>query len=127
MPAVKGLRNLPRSQPCKPHGDKVDDYRRCRVRSESYSRIAGCKIESSSEIEQKNRSVVEQTHEWFTGFGKLRIRFEKSAGLHLALLKLTAVIICTRFADRFFKPLIVNFHRNKLMKAYNILAFIALL
>ena len=44
--------------------------------------------------------VWERTHGWFAGFGKLRIRFETRLDIHLALLKLTAAIICARFVDR---------------------------
>ena len=48
----------------------------------------------------RHRWVVERTHGWFAGFGKLRIRFEKRLDIHEALLKLAAAIICARFVDR---------------------------
>lgn len=40
------------------------------------------------------RWVVERTHGWFAGFGKLRILFERRLDIHLALLKLATAIIC---------------------------------
>lgn len=48
----------------------------------------------------KHRWVVERPHEWFAGFGKQRIRFERRLDIHLALLKLAAAIICARFVNR---------------------------
>lgn len=48
----------------------------------------------------KHRWVVERMHSWFTGFGKLGIRFERRLDIHEALLKLAAAIICSRFVDR---------------------------
>lgn len=42
---------------------------------------------------------MERTHAWFAGFGKLRIRFERSLETHLALLTLAAAIICSRFVE----------------------------
>ena len=48
----------------------------------------------------KHRWVVERTHGWFAGFGKLRIRVERRRDIYEALLKLAAAIICARFVDR---------------------------
>ncbi|MEA5175781.1 IS5/IS1182 family transposase, partial [Xanthomonas fragariae] len=47
------------------------------------------------------RWVVERTHAWFAGMGKLRIRFERRIDLHLALLSLACSIICLRFLPGF--------------------------
>ncbi|WP_231890605.1 transposase [Delftia sp. GW456-R20] len=63
------------------------------------SRIARRGVESSEGL-GKNRWVVERTHGWFAGFGKLRIRFERRLDIHEALLKLAAAHICARFVDR---------------------------
>ncbi|PJO25139.1 IS5/IS1182 family transposase, partial [Burkholderia glumae AU6208] len=46
-----------------------------------------------------HRWVVERTHAWFAGFGKLRIRFERRLDIHTALLVLAAAVICSRFVD----------------------------
>lgn len=102
IPAVKGLQGRPRRRPYKLHADKGYDYARCRAHLRKrgiLSRIARRGVESSEKL-GKHRWVVERTHGWFAGFGKLRIRFERRLDIHLALLKLAAAIICARFADR---------------------------
>lgn len=100
--AVKGLQGRPRKRPYKLHADKGYDYPRCRrylKKRGIFSRIARRGIESSERL-GKHRWVVERTHGWFAGFGKLRIRFERRLDMHIALLKLAAAIICARFVDR---------------------------
>ena len=102
IPAVKGLQSRPRRRPHKLHADKGYDYPRCRRHLKKrgiVSRIARRGIESSERL-GKHRWVVERTHGWFAGFGKLRIRFERRLDIHMALLKLVAAIICARFVDR---------------------------
>ena len=99
LPAVKGLKGRPRRRPAKLHADKGYDYKRCRgylKRRGITSRIARKGIESSKRL-GKHRWVVERTHGWFAGFGKLRIRFERQLQTHQALLLLAAAIICSRF------------------------------
>ena len=102
IPAVKGLKGRPRRRPYKLHADKGYDYARCRVHLRKrgiLSRIARGGVESREKL-GKHRWVVERTHGWFAGFGKLRIRFERQLDTHLALRKLAAAIICARFVDR---------------------------
>ena len=102
LPAVKGLSGRPRCRPSKLHADKGYDYKRCRdylKRRGIAGRIARKGIESSKRL-GKHRWVVERTHGWFAGFGKLRIRFERQLQTHLALLLLAASIICSRFIER---------------------------
>jgi IS5 family transposase len=45
--------------------------------------------------------VVERTHAWLAAFGKLRIRFERQAQTHVALLSLACCVICLRTLVRF--------------------------
>lgn len=102
LPHVRGLRGRPRRWPSKLHADKGYDYAKCRAHLRSRgisSRIARRGIESSKRL-GKHRWVVERTHAWFAGFGKLRIRFERRLDIHQALLKLAAAIICSRFVER---------------------------
>ena len=102
IPAVKGLSGRPRCRPAKLHADKGYDYARCRKylkRRGIISRIARRGIESSSRL-GKHRWVVERTHGWYAGFGKLRIRFERQLETHRALLLLASAIICSRFIER---------------------------
>lgn len=102
LPTVRGLRGRPRRWPSKLHADKGYDYVRCREHLHSHgitSRVARQGIESGKRL-GKHRWVVERTHAWFAGFGKLRIRFERRLDIHRALLTLAAAIICSRFVER---------------------------
>nr|WP_080731506.1 IS5 family transposase [Comamonas sp.] len=102
IPAIAGLGGRPRKRPSKLHADKGYDYKRCHAHLRQRgiaSRIARRGVESSERL-GKHRWVVERTHGWFAGFGKLRIRFERRLDIHEALLKLAAAIICARFVDR---------------------------
>ena len=99
--AVPGLRGRPRKRPDKLHADKGYDFERCRrylKRRGILARIARRGVESRERL-GRHRWVVERTHAWFAGFGKLRIRFERSLETHLALLTLAAAIICSRFVE----------------------------
>ncbi|WP_156106076.1 IS5 family transposase [Comamonas aquatica] len=102
IPAIAGLAGRPRKRPAKLHADKGYDFKRYRAHLRQrgiIGRIARRGIESSERL-GKHRWVVERTHSWFAGFGKLRIRFERRLDIHEALLKLAAAIICARFVDR---------------------------
>lgn len=94
MPAVPGLDGRPRKRPDKLHADKGYDCRRCQAdlrRRGITARIARKGIESRERL-GKHRWVVERTHAWFAGFGKLHIRFERRLDIHRALLSLAAAI-----------------------------------
>jgi IS5 family transposase len=102
MPAIRFLPELPRQRPTKLHADKGYDCLRCRAylwRRGITSRIARRSVEGS-ERPGKHRRVVQRTHGWFTGSGKLRIRFERRLDIHRALLSLDAAFICPRFVGR---------------------------
>ncbi|BCL86746.1 hypothetical protein MAFF301069_39530 (plasmid) [Ralstonia pseudosolanacearum] len=103
IPSVPGLDGRPRCRPDKLHADKGYDFARCRrhLRKRGMTpRIARRGIEKNDRL-GKHRWVVERTHAWLAGFGKLRIRFERSLQTHLALLTLACAVICGRFVDRF--------------------------
>ncbi|WP_407973045.1 IS5 family transposase [Burkholderia pyrrocinia] len=94
IPAVRGLNGQPRKRPGKLHAGKGYDFARCR----SYLRQRGIKaraarrgVESSKRL-GRYRWVVERTHAWFAGFGKLRIRFECRLDIHVALLLPAAAV-----------------------------------
>jgi hypothetical protein len=74
IPAVSGLNGQPRKRPSKLHADKGYDFARCRryLRQRSIkARIARRGIERSERLE-RHRWVIERTHAWLAGFGKLR-------------------------------------------------------
>lgn len=103
IPAIPGLPGRPRQRPYKLHADKGYGSRRCRehlARRGIQARIARRGVESSEKL-GRHRWVVERTHAWLAGFGKLRIRFERRLDTHYALHKLACSLICLRFIDRF--------------------------
>lgn len=72
--------------PFKLHADECPRRRAHLKKRGILSRIARRGIESNVKS-GKHRWVVEQTHGWFAGFEKLRIRFEKRLDIHLVVLK----------------------------------------
>lgn len=101
IPAVSGLNGQPRKRPGKLHADKGYDFARCRRYLKQRgitARIARRGVESKERL-GRHCWVVERTHAWFAGFGKLRIRFERRLDIHFALLSLAAAVICSRFVD----------------------------
>lgn len=102
IPPVAGKRGRPRQRPEKVHADKGYDYPRCSQALKDRAitaRIARLGIERNDRL-GRHRWVVERTHAWLAGFGKLRIRFERSLETHAALLKLARSIICSRHLER---------------------------
>jgi IS5 family transposase len=100
---VAGLPGRPRRRPHKLHADKGYDFAKCRAALRKWgieARIAWRGTESGERL-GRHRWVVERTHAWFAGLGKLRIRFERSIETHMALLKLACAVICLRFMERF--------------------------
>ena len=78
-------------------------FERCRshVRARGIKvRIARRGVESRERL-GRHRWVVERTHAWLAAFGKLRIRFERQAQTHVALLSLACCVICLRTLIRF--------------------------
>lgn len=101
IPAVSGLNGAPRKRPDKLHADKGYDFARCRYYLKQRgitARIARRGVESRERL-GRHRWVVERTHAWFAGFGKLRIRFERRLDIHMTLFSLAAAVICSRFVD----------------------------
>ncbi len=103
LPAITGLQGRPRRRPDKLHADKGYDFKRCRrhLRQRGIAaRIARRGVEGRERL-GRHRWVVERTHAWLAGFGKLRIRFERRLDTHLALLRLACAVICIRSVERF--------------------------
>ncbi|MEF9356367.1 transposase, partial [Ralstonia solanacearum species complex bacterium ZIM076] len=75
IPAIRGLDGRSRKRPDKLHADKAYDCRRCLQylkRRGIRARIARKGIESRERL-GRYRWVVERTHAWFAGFGKIRV------------------------------------------------------
>jgi transposase len=98
IPAVPGLSGSPRKRPSTLHADKGYDFARCRrylKQRAITARIARRGVEKRERL-GRHRWVVERTHAWFAGFGKLRIRFERRLDIHIALLCLAAQLFGER-------------------------------
>ncbi|CEE23204.1 transposase [Xanthomonas citri pv. citri] len=103
LPEIGGKPGRARRWPGKLHADKAYDIDRCRNALNQrgiIARIARKGIERNDRLGQ-HRWVVERTHAWFAGMGKLRIRFERRIDIHLALLSLACSIICLRMLPGF--------------------------
>lgn len=107
IPSVSGLSGRPRCRPDKLHADKGDDFARCRQHLPKrgiVARIARWGVEKSDHL-GKHRWGVERTRAWLAGFGKLRIRFERSLQTHLALRALLSGLGSSiRFVSRTYAP-----------------------
>ncbi|WP_230078493.1 IS5 family transposase, partial [Xanthomonas oryzae] len=103
LPEIDGKPGRARRWPGKLHADKaydIDRYRNALKQRGIIARIARKGIERNDRLGQ-HRWVVERTHAWFAGMGKLRIRFERRIDIHLALLSLACSIICLRMLPGF--------------------------
>jgi transposase len=102
LDAVQGIRNgrpgRPRRRPLKLHADKGYDFLRCRQACWTRGitpRIARRGVESSSTL-GRHRWVIERTLSWLNRFKRLKVRYERCAEVHLALLTLASALICLR-------------------------------
>ncbi|WP_439332611.1 IS5 family transposase [Pyxidicoccus fallax] len=98
LPVRTGRRGRPRNRPKKAHGDKGYDFADIRsgLRARRITpRIAQRGIESSQRL-GRHRWVVERTLGWLHNMKRLRMREERRADLHLALLQLGCSVILFR-------------------------------
>ena len=101
---IKGRRGRPRKRPAKLHADKAYDSggkRRALRRRGITPRIARKGIESSEKL-GRHRWVVERTHAWLNRYRRLKIRYERTAEIHLAFLQLGCALICWNFIQQEF-------------------------
>jgi len=101
---IKGVRGRPRKRPAKLHADKAYDSREKRraLRRRGITPwIARTGIESSEKL-GRHRWVVERTHSWLNRYRRLKIRYERSAEIHLAFLQLGCALICWNFIQQEF-------------------------
>jgi transposase len=96
--AIAGKRGRPRQRPDRVIADRGydhDKYRREPWRRGAQPRIARRRSEHGSRL-GRVRWVVERTFAWLHNFRRLRIRSQRDAGLHHALLSLGCSPICWR-------------------------------
>ncbi|WPB82761.1 IS5 family transposase [Archangium violaceum] len=99
---IKGPRGRPRTRPSKGHGDKGYDYadvRRDMRQRHIIPRIARRGIESKERLGH-HRWVVVRSLGWLLKMKRLRVREERSAEMHLALLRLGCCLILYRELER---------------------------
>lgn len=90
---------LPPERPKKLHADKGYDYQYLREELKQRTiepRIARRGIESKERL-GRHRWVVERTLSWLNRFRRLKVRDERRADIHLALLQLGCALICLRY------------------------------
>ncbi|ACR31222.1 Transposase [Burkholderia glumae BGR1] len=96
IPPIRGVRGRPLQKPGVVYADRgYDSTRHRRALRERGIKpvIAKRRTEHGSGL-GKYRWVVERTHSWLHNFRRLRTRFERSAYIHEAFLKLGCSIIC---------------------------------
>lgn len=108
LDAVPQVRNgrvgRPRRRPYKVHADKGYDFKRCRDaiwKRNGVPRIARRGVESSERL-GRHRWVVEATFAWLNQYRRLRVRYERRADVHLALVTLGCAMICLKQLRREF-------------------------
>ena len=106
MDAIPALRpkgrGRPRRRPKKLHADKGYDHKKCRRalrRRGIWARIARRGVESRTRL-GRHRWKVERTLAWIGGFRRLRVRDERRADIHQALLTLVCSLITFRHVQK---------------------------
>jgi len=99
---IRRPRGRPKKRPQKLHADKAYDAKKCRKalrRRGIKSRIAR-KGKDSGEKLGRHRWVVERTLSWLNRHRRLKVRYERRADIHQALLDLGCALICWSFVQR---------------------------
>jgi len=96
VPEVHGKADHPRKRPKTVQGDRGYDSQPHRIelkRRGIKPLLAKRRTPHGSGL-GKSRWVVERTFAWLHNFRRLRVRYEKRADIHQALLKLASAVIC---------------------------------
>ena len=104
IPPISGKRGRPLSKPRVVQGDRGydhDKHRRPLHAAGIATEIARRGQPHGSGL-GKTRWVVERTISWLHNFRRLRIRFERLAFIHEALLEIACCIICWRHLQKSF-------------------------
>lgn len=103
IPPVRGKQGRPRRRPDRVQGDRGYDSEphRQQLRERNIEPIlAKRNMENGSGL-GKTRWVIERTLSWLHQFRRLRVRYEKRADIHEALLSIGCSIICYNALQRF--------------------------
>ena len=106
IPPIRGVRGRPLQKPKVIYADRGYDSEahRQKLRERGIKPvIAKRRTEHGSGL-GKFRWVVERTHAWLHNFRRLRIRFERRADIHEALLKFGCSLVCWNIFRRTEQP-----------------------
>ena len=98
IPPIRGLRGRPLRRPRRVYGDRGydhDKYRRL-VRDLGITPVIARRNTGHGSDLGTRRWPVERTFAWLHGYRRLRIRAERRADIHQALLSLACSMICLR-------------------------------
>jgi transposase len=95
---VRGRRGRPLRRPRKIYADRGYDHDKHRhlIRQRGITPVIARRGTEHGSGLGKLRWVVERTFAWLHAFKRLRIRHERRADVHQALLKLACSVICLR-------------------------------
>jgi transposase len=99
IPPIRGKLGAPKRRPKLVQADRAydsDPHRRALRQRGIDSQIARRRTQHGSGL-GKTRWVVERTIAWLHWYKRLRVRWERLATMHKALLKLGCCLICWRF------------------------------
>jgi transposase len=98
IPPIRGLRGRPRRKPRELFADRGYDhdiYRRI-LRERGITPVIARRGTAHGSGLGRLRRVVERTFAWLHAFRRLRIRYERCADTHQAMISLASSIICLR-------------------------------
>ena len=96
VPPVRGRRGRPKRRPARVYGDRAyhsREVRRALRRRRIKTRVAWPKHGHGSGLGRR-RWVVERTISWLHQYRRLRVRYERRADIHQALLTIGCCLIC---------------------------------
>ena len=99
IPPLQGPRGRPRSRPDSLLGDRAYDaeYIRHALRTRQILPQLAMRNTKHGSGLGRWRWVVERTFAWLNQYRRLRVRYEKRADTHLALLTLACILFCWKF------------------------------
>jgi transposase len=99
IPPLQGMRGRPRRRPDHVLGDRGYDAESIRqgLRVRGILPMLAMRNTEHGSGMGRWRWVVERTFAWLNQFRRLRVRYEKRADIHEALLVLGCILICWRF------------------------------
>ena len=104
IPPLQGLRGRPCCRPDCILGDRAYDAEkiRCALRARHITPLLAMRNTENGSGLGRWRWVIERTFAWLNQFRRLRLRYEKRADMHKALLSFACALICWNFLQGHF-------------------------